>query len=172
MTLPYLSYFFMKECLFMDDFINNFVQYEGISPKLPSKLSCFKYLSHPFFIELPTPSTPIYTLNKVSVRINSFGIDSTAKNWQFNKSGTSANTLSFPIFLEAEATLYYTTCDLIHSIHSVPYHFSILNELTYTAFSSPRKNLRPNLYVEDIFAYCPDTTHIYGHISLLATLPI
>lgn len=155
----------------MDDFINNFVQYEGISPKLPSQLSCFKYLSHPFFIELPPSSTPIYTLNKVSVRINHFELDPNPKNWQSSKQTSHEKLLLLPLFVEVEATLYYTTADLIHSIHSTPYSFSLFDALTYAPSLKQKKDFRPSLYVEDIFAYCPDATHIYGHILLLATLP-
>lgn len=155
----------------MDDFINNFVQYEGISPKLPSQLSYFKYLSHPFFIKFPPSSVPIYTLNKVSVRVNHFELDDNPKNWKTSKSITHESMVSLPIFVEVEVTLYFTTSDLIHSIHSTSYHFSLFDALTYRPSTKHQNSFKPSLYVEDIFAYCPDTTHVYGHILLLATLP-
>ncbi|MEG1278237.1 MAG: hypothetical protein RSD26_09590 [Cellulosilyticaceae bacterium] len=155
----------------MDNFINNFVQYEGVSSKFPSHLSCFKYLSHPFFIEVPSSSVAIYTLNKVSVRVKRFEVDSTGKNWQLPKAPVSTNTLLLPVFMELEAILHYTTTDLIHSIHSTTYNFSLFDALTYEPSSTYQKSLKPSLYVEDIFAYCPDMTHIYGHISLLLALP-
>lgn len=156
----------------MDDFINNFVQYDGVSPKLPPKVSCFKCLCYPFFIDLPSSSLPIYTLNRVVVKVNPYLVDPSIQNFHPTNSTSNQDTITHPLSARLEITIYYTTCDLVHSVHSISHHFPILDILTYPSTLKPSKVLKPFWYVEDIFAHCPDTRHIYGHILLLAHLPI
>lgn len=146
--------------------INNFVQYEGISEILPSILNTFQCISYPFFIQIPNDFTPIHTLNKVCVKVKEGIIDHDFQ--QFNISST-LSSLKLPLSILLEVTIYYTSIDLTHSVHSIVKNLSITDFIYYDQnqnFISP--NL--SLFVEDIFAYCLDPTYIYGHIFLLASL--
>lgn len=126
---------------------HSFVKYEGICTNLPNNLDHFISLSANFTLPIPYKTWPIYTLHKVTIL-------------------TSPPYIEDKVFLVLPLTfLYqYTVKDLCHTMHTTTYPYLLRHTLTSTPSLPIRK-----VYIENLFAYCLDESHIYTALSLFVT---
>lgn len=126
---------------------HSFVKYEGICTNMPTTLDSFINFSATFTVPIPCKTWPIYTLHKVTL-------------------------IPSPSYIEDQACLVlpltflyqYTVKDLTHTMHTTTYPYLLRGSLPSTPSSSIRK-----VYIENLFAYCLDASHIYTSISLFVT---
>lgn len=121
----------------------SFVTYEGICTPTPTYLDHFIDLHVNFTLCITYKTWPIYTLHKVSVLTHSSYIQ-------------DGHLLVVPLTL-----LYqYSVKDLYHTLHTTTQSYTVYYNL-------PTPQSLGAVYVDDLFAYCLDSSHIYTALSLL-----
>lgn len=145
----------------MNAFTNTLIKYEKPDKVIPHTLSTFKCVPYTFILTLDETMSPVYTLNKVSIHPVSTCVE-----------GTSDQIDSFytlPISGVFNVTFEYSTCTLQHLVSTTQYSFSLIDTLSFPLASPLTGMPKPYFYVEDLFAYCLDETHIYTHVLFLLT---